>query len=129
MRQKIVQNRLNIDDLSSDIAEYAAGTLTINGQNGDMVSCYIACGVPWDPRTQVAIRSRARGEALVCDDFSAHSIAWVNKATTTRWRRLQDILDRLDFGNITDGLPTYVRAEVQRSVIDLTPAVGRNTAA
>ncbi|CAN7988489.1 unnamed protein product, partial [Ixodes pacificus] len=50
----------------------------------DVVSCYIACGVPWDPRAQIAIRSRARGEAL----------------------------------------PTYVRAEVQRSVIDLILTAG-----
>lgn len=76
VRQEITQNSLNYVDLSSEIAEYAAETLTVNGQNVHVVSCYIACGVPWEPWALVTIRSRARREALECGDFSAHQESW-----------------------------------------------------
>ncbi|CAN7995039.1 unnamed protein product, partial [Ixodes pacificus] len=72
--QEIAQNSLNLNGLSSEMAEYAVETLTINGQNVHVVACNITCGVPWDPRVLVT--------------------------------------------------PSYVRAGVRRTVIDLTFTAG-----
>lgn len=122
--QKIVQNSLNLNGLSSEMAEYVVATLTINGQNVHVATCYIMCGVPWDPRVLVTVRSRGREEALICGDFNAHPETSRDNATTTRGRMLQDTLRGLDFRNITSKQPTYVRAGVWRTVIDLTFTAG-----
>ncbi|CAN8016741.1 unnamed protein product [Ixodes persulcatus] len=62
VRQEITQDSLRLDDLSSEIAEYAAATLTINGQNVHVVSCYIGAAMLQDTMDGLNFRNISRGQ-------------------------------------------------------------------
>ncbi|KAM7281961.1 thioredoxin-like protein 1 [Ixodes scapularis] len=85
-----------------------------------LVCCYIHPSGHWDPTVLVAIRARTKHAIVFARDFNAHSETWGDSKTDQRGKNLQQTIDNMGLRNTTAGTPTFIRAEVHGSVIDLT---------
>lgn len=72
VRASLQQITLDLDDLCTDIAEYAGVTVRPREEDITVVSVYVRPAVVWDPDAIRKIRQRCRGRLIICGDFNAH---------------------------------------------------------
>lgn len=111
---------LDLSDFNTDNSEFVAVEMEIAKTKLTLVCCYIHPSGHWDPTVLVAIRARTKHAIVFAGDFNAHSETWGDSKTDQRGKNLQQTIDNMGLRNTTAGTPTFIRAGVHGSVIDLT---------
>jgi len=125
----IASNRLKCIKVEQHTSKYVAtAKVSLDGREESsvvVVSAYFKYDRPTTDFTEI-IRCIAQQQRtlLICADCNGHSLRWHNRDTNARGRIVEEMIDDLDLCilNIPSPTPTYERAQMGSSNIDLTLA-------
>lgn len=120
VRRSLYHCPVNLDSLSSRVAEYVAVTLRVQEVDVTVLSIYVRPGVHWDPRELIQVRQRCASIVLLCGDFNAHCESWGDFRTDRRGEELCDVMLSMNLVALNDGRATFLRPRVSGSVLDIT---------
>ncbi|CAI6355956.1 unnamed protein product [Macrosiphum euphorbiae] len=123
----VTSNRIRCINIEQHTSKYVAtAKISFDGREESsviVVSAYFKYDKPTTDFTEI-IRSIAQQQRtlLICADCNGHSLRWQNHDTNARGRIVEEMIDDLDLCilNIPGPIPTYERAQMGSSNIDLT---------
>jgi len=123
----ITSDRIKCINIAQHTSQYVAvAKISPNGRDESsvvLVSAYFKYNRPTTDFTE-RIRSIAQDHSslLICADSNGHSTRWHNQNTNARGRTIEEMIDDLllHIHNVPNSTPTYERAHMGSSNIDLT---------